>query len=60
MLEVGLSKELSEEVTKEKLASARGSGALDVYATPEMITMMEKASVLTRACLNRPIVTPMA
>ena len=46
MLEVGLSKELSEEVTKEKLASARGSGALDVYATPEMITMMEKASLL--------------
>ena len=46
MLEVGLSNELSEEVTKEKLASARGSGALDVYATPEMITMMEKASLL--------------
>ncbi len=46
MLEVGLSKELSEEVTKEKLASARGSGALDVYATPEMITMMEKAALL--------------
>lgn len=46
MLEVGLSKELSEEVTKEKLASARGSGALDVYATPEMITIMEKAALL--------------
>ncbi len=46
MLTIGLSYELSEEVTKEKLASTKGSGGLDVFATPEMITMMEKAALL--------------
>lgn len=46
MLTIGLSYELREEVTKEKLASTKGSGGLDVFATPEMITMMEKASLL--------------
>lgn len=49
MLETGLSYELTEEVTKEKLASTKGSGGLDVYATPEMITLMEKASLLAVA-----------
>ena len=46
MLEVGLSMEYEEEVTKEKLASSKGSGALDVYATPEMITLMERTALL--------------
>ena len=38
--------EYEEEVTKEKLASSKGSGALDVYATPEMITLMERTALL--------------
>ena len=33
-------------MTKEKCASYIGSGALDVYSTPSMITLMEKTSFL--------------
>ena len=44
MLEIGLKNEVSEVVTKEKTAIYLGSGELEVYGTPAMIALMEKAS----------------
>ena len=46
MLEVGIIKTIEEYVTKEKTAKVFGSGALSVYATPAMITLMEKTSAM--------------
>ena len=47
---VGLSKgqmhSIEEEVTPNLAASKIGSGALDVYSTPSMIALMERASML--------------
>ena len=43
-LEVGMKWQETEEVTNENTAAVLGSGGLDVYATPAMILLMEKAS----------------
>jgi predicted thioesterase len=45
-LKPGLRAEVSETVNSGNTASVWGSGALDVYSTPAMIALMEKASVL--------------
>ncbi len=42
MLTVGISNELSKNVTKETTAAVLGSGTLDVYATPAMVALMEE------------------
>ncbi|MFO8060538.1 MAG: thioesterase family protein [Bacillota bacterium] len=44
-LKVGRSAEIEEVVTEADLAGSRGSGSLDVYATPAMIALMERAAV---------------
>ena len=44
-LEVGQCAEAREVVADSTLASRYGSGTLDVYATPAMIALMERASV---------------
>jgi predicted thioesterase len=44
-LEIGLSAEVSDTVTEKNTASALTSGALPVYATPSMLTLMETAAV---------------
>ena len=44
MLKTGIKLTLSEIVTNNKTAKAFGSGELEVYATPAMITLMEKTS----------------
>ncbi|MDR0383678.1 MAG: thioesterase family protein [Spirochaetaceae bacterium] len=48
-LKAGLRGEAREVVNKQNTASVYGSGALDVYSTPAMIALMEKASVLAAA-----------
>jgi predicted thioesterase len=48
-LKPGLRTELREVVNRQNVASIWGSGALDVFSTPAMIALMEKASVLTAA-----------
>ena len=45
-IEVGACYTLQEEVTFEKSANQVGSGLLDVYSTPAMIALMERASYL--------------
>jgi predicted thioesterase len=45
-LEIGLVAEVSDTVTEKNTASALASGALPVYATPSMITLMETAAVV--------------
>jgi len=40
----GLKAELTETVSKKNTASSYGSGGLDIFATPAMIALMEKAS----------------
>lgn len=44
MLEVGIKGKKELVVTKEKTAKAMCSGALDVFATPAMIAMMENTA----------------
>jgi predicted thioesterase len=44
-LKVGIKGESSEIVTKEKTASYIGSGLVEVYATPFLLALMEKAAV---------------
>jgi predicted thioesterase len=41
----GLGAEITETVTEKDYASAWGAGGLDVFATPVMITLMEKAAL---------------
>ena len=48
-LKPGLRTEAGEVVSSQNVASIWGSGALDVYSTPAMIALMEKASVLAAA-----------
>jgi predicted thioesterase len=45
-LKPGIRAKVSEAVSSDNTASVWGSGALDVYSTPAMIALMEKASVL--------------
>ena len=45
MLETGIKGHCTEKVTKENTASALGSGALDVYATPAMVALMENTAM---------------
>ncbi|MDE7310286.1 MAG: thioesterase family protein [Eubacterium sp.] len=42
MLTVGISNEITREVTKETTAAVLGSGMLEVYATPAMVALMEE------------------
>ncbi|MDR0409917.1 MAG: thioesterase family protein [Spirochaetaceae bacterium] len=42
----GLHSEAAETVNERNTARSLGSGGLDVYATPAMIALMEKASAL--------------
>jgi predicted thioesterase len=46
VLKPGLKAEQSETAGGKNLASAVGSGGLDVYATPSMIALMEKTALL--------------
>ncbi len=40
----GISGKAEAEVSSDKLASAMGSGSLDVFATPAMVALMEKSA----------------
>lgn len=42
MLTVGISNEITREVTNETTAAVLGSGMLEVYATPAMVALMEE------------------
>ncbi|MGN1087448.1 MAG: dihydrolipoamide acyltransferase, partial [Porcipelethomonas sp.] len=43
-IKTGMNSTAETTVTAEKLASAVGSGSLDVFATPMMTALMEKAA----------------
>lgn len=45
MLKEGMRFEVSETVTECNVARAAGSGDLDVYATPSMVALMERAAM---------------
>ncbi len=45
-MDKGIKKNCSITVTKDNCASAVGSGGLDVFSTPSMIALMEKAAYL--------------
>lgn len=42
MLTVGISNEITRDVTNENTAASLGSGLLDVFATPAMVALMEE------------------
>jgi predicted thioesterase len=44
-LEVGLKGQTAEKVTEENTAIKYGSGTVNVFATPAMVGLMEKASI---------------
>ncbi|MEL7567039.1 MAG: thioesterase family protein [Dehalobacterium sp.] len=46
-LRKGLTAEVQEMVTADNLARKFGSGSIDVFATPAMIALMEKAALNT-------------
>ena len=46
-IKIGITYTLEEKVTVEKSANQVGSGLLDVYSTPAMIALMERASYLS-------------
>lgn len=48
-MKIGLTANASELVTANNTAATLGSGFLDVYATPAMIALMEKAASLAVA-----------
>jgi len=43
-IQIGLKGEVTDTVTDKNIASVLGSGGLPVFATPAMITIMEKAA----------------
>jgi predicted thioesterase len=45
LIKPGLEARLTETVTDKNTASALGSGGLDVFATPAMITLMERTAL---------------
>jgi predicted thioesterase len=47
----GLTGEAKESVSEKNTARTYGSGGLDVYATPAMVALLEKASLLAGAPL---------
>lgn len=49
MLEAGIKGRQEVMVTKENSASAVGSGLLDVFATPAMVSLMEKTAWMSIA-----------
>lgn len=46
-LKVGITGQAEEQVTGRNTASSMGSGGIEVYATPAMIALMEKAAAGT-------------
>ena len=55
-LKIGLKAEVKEKVLHTNTAAAMGSGSLDVYATPAMIALMEKAAcAVVNPCLEAGI-----
>ena len=44
MLEIGMKNNCTVKVTDANTAKTMGSGSLDVFATPSMIALMEKAA----------------
>jgi predicted thioesterase len=44
-LHAGLKAEMTETVDEKRTARALGSGGLEVYATPAMVALMEKAAL---------------
>lgn len=51
---LGLVAEASEKVLHTNTAAAMGSGSLDVYATPAMIALMEKAACdIVNPCIDK-------
>lgn len=44
-LNIGVTGQAKEKVTSENTAKKYGSGSIDVYATPAMIGLMEKAAL---------------
>lgn len=48
-IKTGISGKASENVSREKLAVSIGSGSLEVYATPAMAALMEKAACICLA-----------
>lgn len=47
MIELGITGRQEEIVTVDKTAAVRAVGALDIYATPCVITLMEKTAFLS-------------
>lgn len=57
-LKTGMEYTVKAKVEKSLLASAMGSGSLDVYATPAVVALMEKAATeLVQGSLNDGITT---
>jgi predicted thioesterase len=54
MLQPGIKGQQSVVVTQELTAKVMGSGSLDVYATPAMIALIEKAAMLSIAAEQEP------
>ncbi len=45
-IKIGLKNSVSKRVTEESTAAAFGTGALGVFSTPAMVSMMEEAAFL--------------